>query len=132
MYRDENYYNSRFTFWESVTLAFLAEPRILVASDACVPSGATSPSMLVFLAEPHHPPMHVFLAEPHHLSHNPPKLQAPIKSSVQYLATSLQHHSLKGGGGMGGNQQEEGLGMGGNQQESNDAEVKVFIKMTFG
>ena len=56
MYRDENYYKSRFTFWESVTLAFLAEPRLLVASDACVPSGTTSPLMLVFLAEPHHPP----------------------------------------------------------------------------
>ena len=116
-----------------MTLAFLAEPRLFFASDACVPSGTTSPSMLVFLVEPHHPPMHVFLAEPHHPpTHNPPKLQAQIKSSVQYLATSLQHHSLKGGGGMGGNQQEEGLGMGGNQQESNDAEVKVFIKMTFG
>ena len=55
MYRDEIYYAYSFTFWESVTLAFLAEPRLLVASDACVPSGTTSPSMLVFLAEPHHP-----------------------------------------------------------------------------
>ena len=55
MYRDEKSYNCIVTFWESVTLAFLAEPRLLVASDACVPSGTTSPSMLVFLTEPHHP-----------------------------------------------------------------------------
>ena len=55
MYRDENSYSCTFTFWESVTLAFLAEPRLLGASDACVPSGTTSPSMLVFLTEPHQP-----------------------------------------------------------------------------
>ena len=73
MYRDEIYYIYSFTFWESVTLAFLAEPRPLVASDACVPSGTTSPSMPVFLAEPHRPPMLVFLAEPHHPLHTPPK-----------------------------------------------------------
>ena len=84
MYQDENYYYCAFTFLESVTLAFLAEPRLLVASNACVPSGTSSPSMLVFLAEPHHPPMHVFLAEPHHPLHNPPKPQAPIELLVKF------------------------------------------------